>query len=439
IDDLIIGADSADPNGKDKAGESYVVFGRDTSSGNASPQVETSLSNQTATTGESFSFQIPSDTFSDPNGDSLTYSASPQNGNSLPEWLSFNANNRTFSGTPKEDDDGTFNLQVTASDPDGASASSNFSLNIQEDFDNISNTISNSKETHPVELQNFKGSLTNSSEDVWVISHGWDSSPDSSEITDLAETLNSQGKQVVLLNWESAADTEGKVELDFEFDPVPSFRCSDIATAINSNADNAAKWINDVANFSVAILTNNWGINSSNINLIGHSLGAYVSSEIGRLIQSKTQSDGVNRLVALDPATSFSAKPGFDINQNKQGFNSPAPFRSVSDYSTAFWGKFRSNDGLGSRLLAQSADDSFEVMFSPDNPDQAPYLPEAIPHYGNIISLYSSLIAGQGIINNQFSLDNSAPQACQKNAFNIDGAYKKMGDLEMKGFLKMSK
>ena len=51
IDDLIIGADSADPNGKDKAGESYVVFGRDTSSGNASPQVETSLSNQSATTG----------------------------------------------------------------------------------------------------------------------------------------------------------------------------------------------------------------------------------------------------------------------------------------------------------------------------------------------------------------------------------------------------
>lgn len=232
--------------------------------------------------------------------------------------------------------------------------------------------------------------MTNSSEDVWLISHGWDSSPDSSEITDLAETLNSQGKQVVLLDWESAADTEGKVELDFESDPVPSFRYSDIRPAINSNADNAAKWINDVANFSVVTLTNNWGINSSNINLIGHSLGAYVSSEIGRLIQSKTQSDGVNRLVALDPATSFSAKPGFDINQNKQGFNSPAPFSSVSDHSTAFWGKFRSNGGLGSRLLAQSADESFEVMFSPDNPDQAPNLPEAISHHGNIISLYSS-------------------------------------------------
>ncbi|PSP24882.1 MAG: hypothetical protein BRC55_05675 [Cyanobacteria bacterium SW_8_48_13] len=296
---------------------------------------------------------------------------------------------------------------------------------MQEDFDNISNTISNSKETHPVELQNFKGSLTNPSEDVWVISHGWDSSPDSSEITDLAETLNSQGKQVVLLDWESAADTEGKVEVDFDSDgdPVPSSRY-DISADINSKADNAAKWINDVANFSVASLINNWGINSSNINLIGHSLGAYVSSEIGRLIQSKTQSDGVNRLVALDPATSLSDETGFEINQNKQD-NSPAPFSSVSDYSTAFWGKFRSNDGLGSRLLAQSADDSFEVMFSPDNPDQAPYLPEAIPHHGNIISLYSSLIAGQGIINNQFSLDNSAPQAWQKNAFNIDGAYKK--------------
>ncbi|PSO90765.1 MAG: hypothetical protein BRC48_16900, partial [Cyanobacteria bacterium QS_9_48_30] len=145
IDDLIIGAhnpiigeDNADSNGKEEAGESYVVFGRDTSSGNASPQVETSLSNQSATTGESFSFQIPTTTFSDPNGDSLTYSASPQNGNSLPDWLSFNANNRTFSGTPTADDAGTLNLETTATDPNGATASSNFSLNVGTETISIS-------------------------------------------------------------------------------------------------------------------------------------------------------------------------------------------------------------------------------------------------------------------------------------------------------------
>ena len=33
VDDLIIGAERADPNGNSSAGESYVVFGRDTSAG----------------------------------------------------------------------------------------------------------------------------------------------------------------------------------------------------------------------------------------------------------------------------------------------------------------------------------------------------------------------------------------------------------------------
>ena len=48
-----------------------------------------------------FSFTVPTNTFADVDaGDSLTYTATLANGNPLPSWLTFDANTRTFSGTP---------------------------------------------------------------------------------------------------------------------------------------------------------------------------------------------------------------------------------------------------------------------------------------------------------------------------------------------------
>lgn len=43
-----------------------------------------------------FTLQLDSDTFIDPNGDKLTYTIS----STLPEWLSFDAETRKFTGTP---------------------------------------------------------------------------------------------------------------------------------------------------------------------------------------------------------------------------------------------------------------------------------------------------------------------------------------------------
>jgi hypothetical protein len=82
--------------------------------------------------GELFNFTVPDSIFYDEDHDSLTYSATLNNGNPLPGWLSFNPVTRTFSGTPLSITP-TFNplsIEVLASDPSHASGSCVFSLSV---------------------------------------------------------------------------------------------------------------------------------------------------------------------------------------------------------------------------------------------------------------------------------------------------------------------
>jgi hypothetical protein len=85
------------------------------SDGNQPPVLANPLENQFARRGAAFAYQIPATTFSDPNGDVLTYSIS-----GLPDGLSFNASTRRISGTPTQV--GTFPIIVTATDPGNLSA-----------------------------------------------------------------------------------------------------------------------------------------------------------------------------------------------------------------------------------------------------------------------------------------------------------------------------
>lgn len=62
------------------------------------------------------SYAFPANTFSDPDADALTYTATRANGTALPTWLTFNAGTRTFSGTPDFPDNGTVAVKVTATD-----------------------------------------------------------------------------------------------------------------------------------------------------------------------------------------------------------------------------------------------------------------------------------------------------------------------------------
>ncbi len=96
---------------------------------NDGPVLDIAINGQSASQGSAFSYQVPANTFSDPDGDALTYSATLDDGSALPGWLSFDAGSRTFSGTPGNADVGALSVLVSASDGQ-ASTTATFALNV---------------------------------------------------------------------------------------------------------------------------------------------------------------------------------------------------------------------------------------------------------------------------------------------------------------------
>ena len=96
----------------------------------SAPKVAAALVDRTAAEGTAVSFTIPAGSFTDPDSDALTLSATCANGTALPSWLSFNATTGTFSGTPPYDASGPLTIRVTATDPAGQTTSDDFTLTI---------------------------------------------------------------------------------------------------------------------------------------------------------------------------------------------------------------------------------------------------------------------------------------------------------------------
>jgi pimeloyl-ACP methyl ester carboxylesterase/LysM repeat protein len=197
-----------------------------------------------------------------------------------------------------------------------------------------------------------------------IVIHGWQGSDQSSQIEKLAkEASESDGVQVLALDWRSIA----RAGLDGS-DYLPPY--------------NTAKWIAPVAQWAKDRLVE-LGIAPDRLTLVGHSLGTYVSAEIARKFGQ------VKNLVALDPAFPAhnigtgrlpSGVPGYDMDRNTDGTQSPADFRKVAANSLAFVASNSSNPfisdspsntdipsfigGLsGDSNQAASAHDSFVIQF----------------------------------------------------------------------------
>ncbi|BAZ49201.1 putative outer membrane adhesin [Nostoc sp. NIES-4103] len=98
---------------------------------NDAPIVANTIADITTTESSAFSFTFDADTFSDVDaGDTLTYTATLADDSPLPDWLAFNADTRTFSGTPDDTDVGTISLKVIATDSSNASVSESFDLTV---------------------------------------------------------------------------------------------------------------------------------------------------------------------------------------------------------------------------------------------------------------------------------------------------------------------
>ena len=94
---------------------------------NTAPTVANAIPDQAATAGTAFSYAFPAGTFTDADGDSLTYSAT------TPAWLSFTPGARRFAGTPQAGDTGTHPVTVTADDGNGGSVSDTFNITVSAD------------------------------------------------------------------------------------------------------------------------------------------------------------------------------------------------------------------------------------------------------------------------------------------------------------------
>jgi hypothetical protein len=79
--------------------------------------------------GNAVSFALSSNTFTDPQGESLVYTAALANGQALPGWLKFSATTETFSGTAPSAVT-SLSIKVTATDTSGLTASETFTASV---------------------------------------------------------------------------------------------------------------------------------------------------------------------------------------------------------------------------------------------------------------------------------------------------------------------
>jgi Putative Ig domain len=109
----------------------YTLIGNIENDVNNAPTLEKAITNQTATQNTTFSFTFAEDTFKDIDvGDSLSYSATLENGSPLPSWLIFDTATRTFSGTPSNADVANIHVKLVALDKTGATATTTFGLGV---------------------------------------------------------------------------------------------------------------------------------------------------------------------------------------------------------------------------------------------------------------------------------------------------------------------
>jgi Ca2+-binding RTX toxin-like protein len=87
------------------------------------------LADQTVAAGTAWSFTIPLDAFTDPDGDPMVYTADLADGSPLPGWLAYDPETRTFQGTPPAGFNGNLAIRVTAFDS-VASGSATFVLSV---------------------------------------------------------------------------------------------------------------------------------------------------------------------------------------------------------------------------------------------------------------------------------------------------------------------
>lgn len=97
---------------------------------NAAPVVVAPISDRELFEDADYSFFVPESTFNDPEHEALSYRATLTGGAALPAWLAFDPQTSHFSARPGNDDVGSYEIAVTATDPSGSSVADSFRVTV---------------------------------------------------------------------------------------------------------------------------------------------------------------------------------------------------------------------------------------------------------------------------------------------------------------------
>lgn len=98
---------------------------------NQAPELEMPLVDKVIGVGQTLTYKFPFASFSESDGDTISYTATLNAGGALPDWVTFNAAQRTFTAMPDDaGDTGSINVKVTASDGYGGTTLDNFLIKV---------------------------------------------------------------------------------------------------------------------------------------------------------------------------------------------------------------------------------------------------------------------------------------------------------------------
>ena len=198
----------------------------------------------------------------------------------------------------------------------------------------LTGTVTYGGSSKSVAIRSYQGGGTPIFDDrpTWIVIHGRNSSPSVNYLAGLSAAIDgySPGDQVLVLDWSAAA---------------------------------ASGWIGGAGeNYIIPVGTwmagklSSYGLTPDELNLVGHSWGAYVAAETAERVPAQVgATPQVNSIVALDPAADY---PGGSYNPTSAG---QVNFARNSAISWAFY----ANGGLyGTAATAATADESIVVRNS---------------------------------------------------------------------------
>jgi pimeloyl-ACP methyl ester carboxylesterase len=201
----------------------------------------------------------------------------------------------------------------------------------------------------------------------WIVIHGWNDDSQG-KLGALANAIDGyeDGDQVLTLDWSSASKTGS-------YNPITE------NDSFFASLKAASTWIVSTADFAVNSIKS-WGIPASKVNVVGHSLGSFVSYEIAKGLK------GISSLIALDPAS-----------QTAQGYNDEdVNFSNYSDWAWSFYGSL-----AGSSDRANTAEESFKFDFGGLDPNK---------HHGAVVKAFTGMLeknnsGTNGNVSKLFNLD----------------------------------